>query len=461
MTQTKNNDAILEIFIVNKCDPCLIEWWIEIKDLFNENYKKRIYEWILFFDNIDDSKTEYNDYQTRSLFNDTVNAIFQLSLDEEWFSQTNHEFNISKKFYHLVFTSGNLTHFQDENDVFYFLKTSIVYSYFYGLIKVPIIEASKVLLPYPNIENQSIFFRTLFSSYSNSCDLILYKNFLYMNFNDMKIFIKIINGKSIRKIKEMPLQYSKKQADIMLHRIPRFLKMKCGVFKEGWYLSKLLSINSDEQFFLDFYHGLRLDHKINIFFIRDFVYWKEVYLFLTQNEPQINTYNRYGLGHISIRDILDYLTYKKYTELKVVHIKKRSLLKLCGIVQDWDFFSHKNISKPNKTISWQNESIEVWVFDLANIKYQINEISDSDMLYHEAVTLKHCVYLYLNDCISKRIRIFSLKTFCKSNYKHSITIELKDKQIIQARGKYNRIAIKEELIILNEWATNFGYKMLA
>lgn len=460
MFQTEKNDAILEIFIVNGCDPCLREKWLEIKDLFNDNFKKRIYKWILFFDTIDDSKTKYFYGRTRGLFHDAVNAIFRLAMEEEWLSQTNHEFNTSKKFYNLVFTSGNLTYFTKNDDVFYFLKTSIVYSYYHGLIKVPIIEASKVLFPFADIENQAIFFRTLFSSYSNSCDLVLYRNLLYMNLNDMRIFIKIINGKSIRKIEEMPLQYSKKQADIMLHRIPSFLKLKCGVFKEGWYFSKLLSINNNEHFFLDFYHGLRLDYKINIFFIRDFDYWKDVYLFLTQNEPQIETYNRNALGHISIRDILDYLTYKKYTQLKAVQIKKRSLKKLCGIVQNWDFFSHKYLSKPVKTISWQNESTEEWISNVSNVKYKINEITDSDMLFQEAVTLKHCVYSYLNDCISKRIRIFSLKTWYKSNYKHSVTIELKDKQIIQARGKYNRRTVKEESMILNEWAKDMGYKMV-
>jgi hypothetical protein len=460
MLQTIEKDPVLDIIYAHKCAPNLVEKWLELKELFTKNFKKRIYDWILFFKNIDSSKIKYFDSQTRSFFDDSVNVILKLALEEEWFSQTHQEFNLSKKFYHFVFNSGYLTHFQDENEAIYFLKTSIVYSYYYDIISVSIIKTTELLRFSSNVENQSIFFKTLFSRYPNACDIVLYQNLLFMSMNDMHLFLKIIHGKSVRKIDTIPLLYSKKQAHLLLHGLPNFLKIKGDFFKEGWYLTKLLTYNNNEQFFLDFYYGLKLEYKISTLFIHDFSYWLEVYLFFTQNEEELEKYNLNTIGNISIRDILDYLMYKKYTEQNVVFMKNRSLSKLCSTVQEWDFYSYKISTYPVENTSWMDLKTAEWTYEIANKKYSVNEICDATTLYQEAATLKHCVYLYLDACISKRIRIFSLKKLTKKKYERCITIELRGKNIIQARGKYNRVLNKEELFILNEWAENLGYKML-
>ncbi|PQB07541.1 hypothetical protein BST83_10515 [Polaribacter filamentus] len=98
MTHNNIKDPVLDIIYEHKCDPNLVIKWLELKELFNENFKKRIYDWILFFKNIDSSKIKYFDSQTLSFFNDSVNVILKLALEEEWLSQTYHEFNISKNF---------------------------------------------------------------------------------------------------------------------------------------------------------------------------------------------------------------------------------------------------------------------------------------------------------------------------------------------------------------------------
>jgi hypothetical protein len=461
MLQTIEKDPVLEILYANNCDFYIIEKWAEVGNFFTYNYQKRIYDWISFFEDIFwSSKNKNYNIQTSNLFDGTVDKLLDLAKDEEWFSQTNHEFNLSKKFYEFVLNTGNLTYYQDDDSALYFLKTSIVYSYYYGIISVSIIKTTELLRFSSNVENQSIFFKTLFSRYPNACDIVLYQNLLFMSINDMHLFLKIINGKSIRKIDKIPLLYSKKQAHLLLHGLPNFLKIKGDFFKEGWYLTKLLTYNNNEQFFLDFYYGLKLEYKISTLFIHDFSYWLEVYLFFTQNEEELEKYNLNTIGNISMRDILDYLMYKKYTEQNVVFMKNRSLSKLCNTVQEWDFYSYKISTYPVENTSWMDIKTEEWTYEIANKKYSVNEICDANTLYHESATLKHCVYLYLDDCISKQIRIFSLKKLTKKKYERCITIELRGKNIIQARGKYNRIINKEELFILNEWAKNLGYKML-
>jgi hypothetical protein len=458
--ELSKDDHISQFLELQQCDSSIIARWKEISHSIDCRYQKRIFNWITFWEELFTThKMQHYQININNLFDNSIDALLELVLDEKWFSQTSYEFELSKKFYSLVMESENLTYFQNKEEAIYFLKTSITFSYYPGLVKTSILKASNLLSPCPTLENLSLFFKTLFSKYPNACTLVLYNNLLPMSLKDLTIFMQIINGKSIRKIKDIDILYSKKQASILLHNLPHFLKIKNNVFTQGWYLSKLLMINKDEQFFMNFYYGLKMDYGGNKLLLNDFEYWKSVYLYLTHNESKLDQYNLTAIGNITIRDILDYLLHKKYTALTPVLVKGRSIIKLCRTIEEWDFFMHHKALKPKEKRIWSIEQTKPWITIQNNITYKIEEITDTFALFKEGATLKHCVYFYLDDCLAKRLQIFSLQKFDGNQFVKKITIELRDKVVVQARGKFNRNTNRTEFHLIKKWCeeVNFSF----
>ena len=75
-------------------------------------------------------------------------------------------------------------------------------------------------------------------------------------------------------------------------------------------------------------------------------------------------------------------------------------------------------------------------------------------LFIEGSNLKHCVFSYKNYCLKKESYIFSLMQInVDKSFTSLVTIELNsNKKIIQARGKFNRDATADELMIIQSWA---------
>ena len=459
-TPTKNNDIIFTFLREQQCESYLIENWREISFSLSDNYKKRIFNWIDFLHTtIHLKKRRSYLFNCDDLFQKCIAALLDLVIDEEWFSQTTYEFELSQIFIDRVLDSENLTYFENKEEALYFLKTSIVFSYYSGFLKTSILSMSRELLPCPTLENQAIFFKNLFSKYDNSCGLVLYKNILHMSLADLKLFMQIINGGSLRKISKLNL-YSKKQVHTLLFRLPEFLQIKNGVFTQGWYFSKLLLINDNQQFFMNFYYGLQMDYRKNALLIQDFNYWKNIYQYLAKHDQFINNYNFENRTHISTRDILDFLLHKKHTALKPVFLKGRSITNLIRLVEEWEYFSHIKTLKPKINEFWKVIPEKPWIQKTGEKTYKIIEITNSFSLYEEGNYMKHCVYFYLKDCVGKKLQIFSLQEVKKEKLKRLVTIELRGKNIVQARGKCNRKIRYDERLLLMKWCFDCGYKLL-
>lgn len=77
----------------------------------------------------------------------------------------------------------------------------------------------------------------------------------------------------------------------------------------------------------------------------------------------------------------------------------------------------------------------------------------ADDLVKESYRLGHCVRVYIDDVSCKRCQIYFLR---KKNQKAKslVTIEVANREVCQAHGKYNRKLTEEELDFVKEWAEN-------
>lgn len=455
-----SSDFVIDLLTTHKCDYEIIEKWLSLTYKYNSFYLNRIYDWLYFFDCIFINREASVFFiDAGNLFEYSTLAVFELIKDEEWLAQSETEFEISKCFYIEIQKHGNLHYFKNKDEALYFLKTSIVYSYYKDFVKTSLIDASEGIAIKTSIDKQAQFFKAVFSRYQNCCSLVLYRTLLYMSLEDISIFMKLIHGKSLRQIDRLPKKFSKKQVHYFLCNLPKYLPYKSGVFKSGWYYSKLLMLTNDPIFLYQICNALhKTERRYDQFFANDFDYWEGVYFYLHNNESQIGIFNEKNGTHISLDGILDYLFYKKYTVREKVHLKHKHMRNLCFEVINWETRYFEQLQKPKKKITWGKHKETSWSCKTKEGYFKIDEIRDSDSLHDESVTMRHCVFSYLRGCISEHIQIFSMQKLEATKSIKLLTISVSNNRLTEAKGKYNRHTTDTEQHILQQWSSELGFQ---
>jgi hypothetical protein len=122
------------------------------------------------------------------------------------------------------------------------------------------------------------------------------------------------------------------------------------------------------------------------------------------------------------------------------------------MTKDYDFKKYIN-SK------WKKSEINDYSYEDCGNIWTIIEITTGKLLYEEGQDMHHCCFSYVNNCINNNCMIFSVKCIQKNeeNNKRIATIEItKDKRLIQARGKYNKLIDSPTENIIKLWANENG-----
>ena len=93
--------------------------------------------------------------------------------------------------------------------------------------------------------------------------------------------------------------------------------------------------------------------------------------------------------------------------------------------------------------------------------WRISELLSSRELEDEGRAQGHCVASYAVSCRRGLCSIWSLRCETENGVKRLLTVELnmKTREIVQARGKGNRLPEKKELEVLGRWAAAEGLRI--
>lgn len=162
-----------------------------------------------------------------------------------------------------------------------------------------------------------------------------------------------------------------------------------------------------------------------------------------------------GLASGDVREIMDYINEIVFIQRTPLVLKNKSLENLFRDIEQW----HRNLSLQNfeKTLAKKklpSAHIPEFKIYFNNTFYKIVQLKKLGELFIEGSNLKHCVFSYKNYCLKKESYIFSLMQInVDTSFTSLVTIELNsNKKIIQARGKFNRDATADELMIIQSWA---------
>jgi hypothetical protein len=315
-------------------------------------------------------------------------------------------------------------------------------------------------------------FTELFDRYEISNDFLCnnseLENFIYTNFeyshftvgsrthevdifeayHDFYMLLAIKNGYNIRDVNLTDFTISKKES-FYFHSQNNLLKVTdANVYiQQRIVASKLAKYLNKDFKILQKYLDASTSFQNDIYrYYTHFSVWKKAFLLLLKanfEEFEITTY-------------VDYIEHKLEdpTNFSLRGKTYRSIL------QDADIW-HESITYDqiaDDPISWgkPKDAVERLIV-FKNKAYGYHQIIDSLSLYKEGKVNHHCVYLYLEDCKRGRKQVYTL--YAKDSQKR-LTIEVRDRKIVQALGKYNQpdlflaqkilpIMAKQEQLILD------------
>lgn len=176
-------------------------------------------------------------------------------------------------------------------------------------------------------------------------------------------------------------------------------------------------------------------------------FWKEVIRFFARLEPESKE---------QLDDIIDYIHYKRNedVEFTILH-KGHTLESLSKKVEQWhqDLRRLKLIGDQN----WEGIPLQDSEYTQKNSYgtldyWKFTQIKSAKVLQKEGNAMRHCVLGYKNDCIAGNCSIWSL-TF---NGNNKLTIEVRNREIKQARGLANRLPRPNEVTVVRRWAKDSG-----
>jgi hypothetical protein len=167
------------------------------------------------------------------------------------------------------------------------------------------------------------------------------------------------------------------------------------------------------------------------------------------------------LPQAEVAPLVDYIEHQR-AEVPDFSIKGRSVLAMIRGMQQW----HGQLAK-EKAISGRtfapsglqpmdidrsrrvrdNRVIEIW---------HVREILDSKALADEGRVMRHCVYSYVRRIESGECSIWTLTLEDNTGHWRRLTIEARPsvRQVVQARGRFNRLPEPRDLLALEAWASH-------
>jgi len=282
----------------------------------------------------------------------------------------------------------------------------------------------------PNLKN---IVHDLFQNFMISRSFLhnFIKNFITEK--EEKWFIMELQGKNLRHDSQLPFKLTQKGAHFF----------RC--MPEDIGLTVTRSLIYSQVFILTSNKAFSLAVATCIRNIDESEYWIETMAIL----------HKKGLESGDVGEVMDYLNQIVFVEGKSVDIKNKRIGNLKSDIEQWheDLYSEL-FRKKIRIRKLPSALIPDFKILHNDLEYNIIQLKRNIELYSEGENLGHCVYTYQEYCLQNKAFIFSLQcNFPNKPNSRLITIELNDKkQIIQARGKFNRSTTKDERSIIQIWA---------
>ncbi len=308
----------------------------------------------------------------------------------------------------------------------------------------------------------------LFTTYTPPIFLI--KGFINHHHESMLLFIHLGQGHSMKTWPFIPEFNIPKKALHHLNTTPKYC-----TYKEAFRRAQIIHLGGDDKLFrlLMSTKFEYITNNINKNSAKDEPFWESVIKFFIEHQM---------MNPDKVPEIIDYIYDQKFTlkrkpgpngtmvnepDQPNFTMKGRTPMSLIQHSDNWHYFVAMNKKREADEKEWEPVDIPDWVRiegeenNFAKIKYEITQLTKTKELITEGNKMHHCVATYASSCIKKWCSIFSFRVTNHHQGKFDepeVTLEIRNKTIVQARGKYNRTPHPYHMQMINSWADANGIK---
>jgi hypothetical protein len=384
--------------------------------------------------------------------------FYELSLDalEQVFefndlikSQTEVEMQLSHDFYKKFLSVKNRLYFNSIVSAQKFLVLSLIYSKYHSFFMTSL-EAF-----FQKIENvifekdMDELFCKLLVRYETP--LLIVRNFHNLNADEIDILVAALIGKNLRKHEIFSIKPNKHEFFSIMTLGEVYFPFKNNILIRTFIMLRLGMLCRDFDFSCIFTHSSKEFEHNPIRYLKQFDFW---------SRALILTYGARNLRHFNLTDMIDYLEYMKFSSNDTYSLKGRTSVTLQRAAQIWHgrvfYEDHKLLRK----LKWTGLPKEFDLsFDYKKNEYKCVQLISGEELYQEGEAMQHCVITYTHSSRQSHCTIWSLQIKNDISFARILTIEVREKVIVQARKLQNRLPRKKDMEVLREWAERMAYKI--
>lgn len=394
----------------------------------------RLHQWLSFFNE--------HFYDFSKFYSEFINVLFDTVKSNELFnSQTQHEFELSCKFFERLFQCKVFQKIKSIESPDYLITVALVYSRCAGMQVRSIIDGISILETDVTNKKLNLFFAHIFIQYENP--YILTNSLPFLSLTEIELLMFVLRGKNIRLSENLPVPISKLESFHLVFSLGCDFQLTDDVVKRSIFMAKLVAIKGNtNDIFIFFQSSRTLSFRIDQA-LKDLDFWKSAYAILGSgkiaDQVFIGRYADY------LDDIFSNADRKKLTAKTITSMERR--------IGDW----HRNLSKNAfRELIWRTKSTKKIEMSIKENYYVFEELQTGEDLFIESRIMNHCVYSYAQDCARGYIRIWSMAVRQENIVSKILTIEVRQNYICQIRGKYNRDPKQFEMDIIHEWAKSMS-----
>jgi hypothetical protein len=251
----------------------------------------------------------------------------------------------------------------------------------------------------------------------------------------LELFKHVLSGKSVKSFPHLPVRIGKAETRLLFTLEPYSKDSVWGVFVMARFMNNGVPREEAELFCRNIHTLPETEFWINLL---------------------SGLYKIYPVGN-RLLGVIAYLTESSPAEWKALRLNEQTLNKILRDTRNWLTNKWSSSIEMKNLPAWNVTPLDK---DAGDRRICIRQIKNSVELHREGVLLNHCVYTYLQACLTSRFGIFSLRVIKRGIEEPAVTIQVdKDLSIVQAKGRHNRLPTPTELEIIREWARINSLKM--
>lgn len=253
---------------------------------------------------------------------------------------------------------------------------------------------------------------------------------------EIDLLFDSLSGKSLRRISQTQFLITQKEQALLFSGLISLTNPQAPILERYIITARLLRFQSHPTpETADTIRKIRVFRNDLTFFKKDIEFWQSVVqLFHNESGQDMPAEMEYAKS-----PLLDYLEYQRYMpgQKTPYTLKGRTLASLHRDMDAWHNLQEFEVTRDSLKERWAPLNLDAFTIKKGDDHYRIEELNTGIALLKEGRRMKHCVFSYLNSCVSHETHIFSLKKKMAQGYKHLATIEVQNGNVVQAHSAYN------------------------